>query len=83
VTEEGRTSILRPPQSTTSNAQLDRLFPLGSLPASFTGDKPAALFCFILVQAPLFKLALQGAQRRTVIPVHSGDFFIYFSSRLG
>src|SRR5271166_2965108 len=42
--------------------------PIGLPPGQLHGDKPAALLCFALVQAPLFKLALQGAQRQTVIP---------------
>src|SRR5438105_4121344 len=39
--------------------------PIGLAPSQLHGDKPAALLWFIL--APLFKLALQGAQRQTVI----------------
>jgi hypothetical protein len=42
--------------------------PVGLPSSQLHGDKPAALLCFTLVQAPLFKLALQGAQRQTVIP---------------
>jgi hypothetical protein len=42
--------------------------PIGLPPGQLHGDKPAALLRFTLDQAPLFKLALQGAQRQTVIP---------------
>jgi hypothetical protein len=42
--------------------------PIGLPPGQLHRDKPAALLCFNLVQAPLFELALQGAQRQTLIP---------------
>jgi hypothetical protein len=42
--------------------------PIGLPPGQLHRDKPAALLCIAFVQAPPFELALQGAQRQTVIP---------------
>jgi hypothetical protein len=42
--------------------------PVGLPPGQFHRDKPAALLCFSLVDAPPFELALQGTPRQTVIP---------------
>jgi hypothetical protein len=41
---------------------------IGLPPGQLHRDKPAALLCIAFVQAPPLKLALQGAQRQTVIP---------------
>jgi len=42
--------------------------PIAFFPGQLHRDKPDALLCFPLVQAPPFELALQGTQRQTVIP---------------
>jgi hypothetical protein len=64
----GRTSILRPPQSTTSKPRARPAISIGLLPGQLHREKPADLLCFALAQTPSFELALQGAQHQTVIP---------------